>query len=64
MSLVAITGPSSASGDETDLLLVAASREEAERTTERLGKAQGGDAVLAIASEGWQAMARSPSPHW
>ena len=49
---------------DTDLLVVAASREEAERTAERLGEAQVGDDVLAIASEGWQAMARSPSPHW
>ena len=49
---------------DTDLLVVAANREEAERTAERLGDALVGDAALAIASEGWLAMARSPSPHW
>lgn len=49
---------------DTDLPVVAASREEAERTAERLGEALLGDAALAIASEGWLAMARSPSPHW
>ncbi len=51
-------------GDDTDLLLVAVSQEEDERTAERPGEAQVGDAVLAIASERWHAMARSPSPHW
>jgi predicted nucleotidyltransferase len=49
---------------DTDLLVVAATPEEAERTAARLDQALVGDDVLAISLDRWQAMARSPSPHW
>lgn len=49
---------------DTDLLVVGANQEEAERAAERLGEALVGDDVLAIDQGRWQAMANSPSPHW
>jgi len=49
---------------DTDLLVVAASSEDAERTADRLEAALLGDDVLAIDQERWQAMAQSTSPHW
>jgi predicted nucleotidyltransferase len=49
---------------DTDLLVVAASRELAEQAAERLERAQVGDDVLALDHDHWQAMDRSPSPHW
>ena len=49
---------------DTDLLVVAANQDEAERAADQLGEALVGDDVLAIDHERWQAMASSPSPHW
>lgn len=49
---------------DTDLLVVAASSGEAERTADRLEAALVGDDVLAIDQDRWQAMAQSTSPHW
>jgi predicted nucleotidyltransferase len=49
---------------DVDLLVVAPSKEEAERAAERLDEALVGDDVLAIDHHRWQAMAHSPSPHW
>ena len=49
---------------DTDLLVVGANQDAAERTADRLTEALVGDDVLAIDQERWQAMARSPSPHW
>jgi hypothetical protein len=49
---------------DTDLLVVAANQDAAERAADQLMKALVGDDVLAIDQERWQAMARSPSPHW
>lgn len=49
---------------DTDLLVVAANQNDAERAAERLGEALVGDDVLAIDQDLWQAMASSPSPHW
>jgi predicted nucleotidyltransferase len=49
---------------DTDLLVVAASRELAEQAAERLERAQVGDDVLALDHDHWQAMDHSPSPHW
>jgi predicted nucleotidyltransferase len=49
---------------DTDLLVVAANQEEAERAADRLAGALVGDDVLAIDQDRWQAMASSPSPHW
>jgi predicted nucleotidyltransferase len=48
---------------DTDLLVVAASREEAEQAADQLLKDLVGDDVLAIDDERWQAMASSSSPH-
>ena len=49
---------------DTDLLVVAANQDEAERAADQLIAALVGDDVLAIDHERWQAMANSPSPHW
>lgn len=49
---------------DTDLLVVAASRELAEQAAERLERARLGDDVLALDQGRWQAMDQSPSPHW
>ena len=49
---------------DTDLLVVAANQDEAERAADQLMEALVGDDVLAIDHERWQAMANSPSPHW
>ena len=49
---------------DTDLLVVAANQDEAERAADQLIAALVGDDVLAIDHERWQAMAISPSPHW
>ena len=49
---------------DTDLLVVAANQDAAERAADQLMEALVGDDVLAIDQERWQAMARSPSPHW
>ena len=49
---------------DTDLLVVAANQDAAERAVDQLMEALVGDDVLAIDQERWQAMARSPSPHW
>ena len=48
---------------DTDLLVVAANQDEAERAADQLDEALVGDDVLAIDHERWQAMASSPSPH-
>jgi predicted nucleotidyltransferase len=47
---------------DTDLLVVAANQDAAERAADQLMEALLGDDVLAIDQERWQAMARSPSP--
>ena len=44
--------------------MVAANQDAAERAADQLMEALVGDDVLAIDQERWQAMARSPSPHW
>jgi len=49
---------------DTDLLVVAANQDAAERAADQLIEALVGDDVLAIDQERWQAMAPSPSPHW
>jgi len=49
---------------DTDLLVVAADQDAAERAADQLMEALVGDDVLAIDQERWQAMTRSPSPHW
>ena len=49
---------------DTDLLVVAANQDEAERAADQLIAALVGDDVLAIDQERWQAMAISPLPHW
>jgi len=49
---------------DTDLLVVAANQDAAERAADQLMEALVGDDVLAIDHNGWQAMANSPSPHW
>jgi predicted nucleotidyltransferase len=49
---------------DTDLLVVGANQDAAERAADQLMEALVGDDVLAIDQERWQAMARSPSPHW
>ena len=49
---------------DTDLLVVAANQDAAERAADQLMEALVGDDVLAIDHERWQAMANSPSPHW
>ena len=49
---------------DTDLLVVAANRDAAERVADQLMEALVGDDLLAIDQERWQAMASSPSPHW
>ncbi|MEB3242201.1 MAG: nucleotidyltransferase domain-containing protein [Cyanobacteriota bacterium] len=49
---------------DTDLLVVAPSREEAERAADQLGEALLGEDVLAIAQARWEAMDHSASPHW
>jgi predicted nucleotidyltransferase len=49
---------------DTDLLVVAANQDEAERAADQLMEALVGDDVLAIDQERWQAMGNSPSPHW
>jgi predicted nucleotidyltransferase len=49
---------------DIDLLVVAANQDAAERAADQLIAALVGDDVLAIDQESWQAMDRSPSPHW
>ena len=49
---------------DTDLLVVNANQDEAERAADQLMEALVGDDLLAIDQERWQAMASSPSPHW
>ena len=49
---------------DTDLLVVAANQDAAERAADQQMEALVGDDVLAIDQERCQAMARSPSPHW
>ena len=49
---------------DTDLLVVVANQDAAERAADQLMEALVGDDVLAIDQERWQAMDRSPSPHW
>ena len=49
---------------DIDLLVVAANQDAAERAADQLIEALVGDDVLAIDQERWQAMDRSPSPHW
>ncbi len=49
---------------DTDLLVVAASADDAERAADRLEAALVGDDVLAIDQDRWLAMAQSNSPHW
>ena len=49
---------------DTDLLVVAANQDAAERAADQLIAALVGDDVLAIDQGRWQAMDRSPSPHW
>jgi predicted nucleotidyltransferase len=49
---------------DTDLLVVAANQDAAEGAADQLMEALVGDDVLAIDQERWQAMTRSPSPHW
>ena len=49
---------------DIDLLVVAANQDAAERAADQLIAALLGDDVLAIDQVRWQAMARSPSPHW
>ena len=49
---------------DTDLLVVAANQDAAERVADQLMEALVGDDLLAIDQERWQAMASSPSPHW
>ena len=44
--------------------MVAADKDAAERAADQLIAALVGDDVLAIDQERWQAMDRSPSPHW
>jgi hypothetical protein len=48
---------------DTDLLVVAANQDAAERAADQLMEALVGDDVLAIDQERWQAMGNSPSPH-
>ena len=49
---------------DIDLLVVSANQDAAERAADQLIEALVGDDVLAIDQERWQAMDRSPSPHW
>ena len=49
---------------DTDLLVVADSEAAAEHWADQLRQALVGDDVLALPSDRWQAMARSPSPPW
>ena len=49
---------------DTDLLVVAANQDAAERAVDQLMEALVGDDLLTIDQERWQAMARFPSPHW
>ena len=49
---------------DVDLLVVADNQEAAEGVADQLAEALVGDDVLAIDHDRWQAMARSPSPHW
>jgi predicted nucleotidyltransferase len=49
---------------DTDLLVVAANQDAAERAADQLIEALVGDDLLTIDQERWQAMAISPSPHW
>jgi predicted nucleotidyltransferase len=49
---------------DTDLLVVADSEAAAEHWAEQLRQARVGDDVVALASDRWQAMDSSPSPHW
>ena len=48
---------------DTDLLVVAADKDAAERVADQLAAALVRDDVLAINHKRWQAMDRSPSPH-
>jgi predicted nucleotidyltransferase len=49
---------------DTDLLVVGTNQDKADRAADQLAAALVGDDVLAIDQERWQAMTRSPSPHW
>ncbi|MFN5119181.1 MAG: nucleotidyltransferase domain-containing protein [Cyanobacteriota bacterium] len=49
---------------DTDLLMVAPDAAEAEQWADQLRQALVGDDVIAVASERWQGMVDSPSPHW
>jgi predicted nucleotidyltransferase len=49
---------------DTDLLVLAANQDAAERAADQLMEVPVGDDLLAIDQERWQAMARSSSPHW
>jgi predicted nucleotidyltransferase len=49
---------------DIDLLVVGTNQDAAERAADQLIAALVGDDVLAIEHERWQAMDRSPSPHW
>jgi predicted nucleotidyltransferase len=49
---------------DIDLLVMAANQYAAERAADQLIEALVGDDVMAIDQGRWQAMDRSPSPHW
>ncbi|WP_411867783.1 nucleotidyltransferase domain-containing protein [Vulcanococcus limneticus] len=49
---------------DTDLLVVAPTRPQADGLADRLLEAGVGDDVIAISLADWQAAAHSPSPHW
>ncbi len=49
---------------DTDLLVVAPTRPQADGLADRLLEAGVGDDVIAISLDDWQAAANSPSPHW
>ncbi len=49
---------------DTDLLVVAQARQQADRLADLLLQAGVGDDVIAITRADWQAAAHSPSPYW
>ncbi|WP_198537758.1 nucleotidyltransferase domain-containing protein [Vulcanococcus limneticus] len=49
---------------DTDLLVVAQARQQADRLANLLLQAGVGDDVIAMSLADWQAAAHSPSPHW
>lgn len=49
---------------DTDLLVVAQARQQADRLADLLLQAGVGDDVIAISLADWQAAAHSSSPHW